>query len=43
MRELGKTLANEFKEAVRQVGVDREFLWGCLVVEGMVKDEERET
>jgi hypothetical protein len=41
MRELGKTLANEFKEAVRQV--DREFLWGCLVVEGMVKDEERET
>ena len=24
------------------MGVDREFLWGCLVVGGTGKDEERE-
>jgi hypothetical protein len=41
-RELGKTVTNQFKEAFGQVGVDREFLWGCLVVGGTEKDEERE-
>jgi hypothetical protein len=36
------TVANQFKEAVAQVWVDREFLWGCLVAGGRGRDEERE-
>ena len=39
-RDLGMALADEFKEAVSQMGVDREFMWDWVVEEE--DDEERE-
>jgi hypothetical protein len=39
-RDLGMALVAEFKEAIRQVGVDREFTWDWVVEEDEVRERQ---
>ena len=40
-RDLGMALADEFKEAVSQMGVDREFMWDWVVEEDRERQDTR--